>query len=149
MSVKALRQRPAWAALEKHQQKIEGRHLRQLFAEDRRRGERLTVEAAGIYLDYSKNRITDETLKLLLQLARELGLRERIDAMFRGEQDQRLGEARRAARRPAGAARRFDPARRPERGARGPCRARQDGGVRRSRPQRRLEGAIPASASAT
>ena len=85
MSVKALRQRPAWAALAKHQREIEGRHLRQLFAEDRRRGERLTVEAAGIYLDYSKNRITDETLKLLLQLARESGLQERIEAMFRGE----------------------------------------------------------------
>ena len=100
-----MRQRPAWAALEKHHQKIGGVHLRQLFAEDRERGERLAVEAAGIYLDYSKNRITDETLRLLLQLARESGLRERIDAMFRGEQDQRLGEARGAARRPARAAR--------------------------------------------
>ena len=60
-------------------------HLRQLFADDPRRGERLAVEAAGLYLDYSKNRITDETLRLLLQLAQECGLRERIDAMFRGE----------------------------------------------------------------
>src|SRR5262249_51153938 len=66
-------------------QKIRDRHLRQLFAEDRERGERFAVEAAGVYLDYSKNRITDETVKLLLQLAQESGLRERIDAMFRGE----------------------------------------------------------------
>ncbi len=61
------------------------RHLRELFADDPGRGERLTVEAAGLYLDYSKNRVTDETLKLLVQLAEESGLRERIDAMFRGE----------------------------------------------------------------
>ena len=85
MSVPALRERPAWAALEKHHQKMAGLHLRQLFAEDRTRGERLAVEAAGIYLDYSKNRITDETLRLLLQLARESGLQDRIDAMFRGD----------------------------------------------------------------
>jgi glucose-6-phosphate isomerase len=77
--------RPAWALLEKHYQKMKGLHLRQLFAGDRNRGERLAVEAAGIYLDYSKNRITDETLKLLLQLAQESGLRDRIDAMFRGD----------------------------------------------------------------
>ena len=85
MSVPALRMRPAWAALEEHYQKIKRLHLRQLFAEDRERGERLAVEAAGIYLDYSKNRITDETLRLLLQLAQESGLRDRIDAMFRGD----------------------------------------------------------------
>src|SRR5258708_4398172 len=85
MSVPALRMRPAWALLEKHYQKMKGLHLRELFAEDRNRGERLAVEAAGIYLDYSKNRITDETLKLLLQLAQESGLRDRIDAMFRGD----------------------------------------------------------------
>jgi len=85
MSVPALRRRPAWASLEKHYQKMEGLHLRQLFAEDRTRGERLAVEAAGIYLDYSKNRITDETLKLLIQLARESGLQDRIGAMFRGD----------------------------------------------------------------
>jgi glucose-6-phosphate isomerase len=85
MSVLPLRKRPAWAALEVHHQKIKGWHLRQLFAEDPKRGERLAVEAAGIYLDYSKNRITDETLRLLLQLAEESGLRQRIDAMFAGE----------------------------------------------------------------
>jgi glucose-6-phosphate isomerase len=84
-SVLPLRSRPAWALLEKHYQKLKAVHLRQLFADDRERGERLAIEAAGIYLDYSKNRITDETLRLLLQLAREAGLRDRIDAMFRGD----------------------------------------------------------------
>src|ERR1700730_9491593 len=85
MSISALRLRPAWAALEKHYHKIKDVHLRQLFAEDRERGERLAVEAAGIYFDYSKNRITDDTLRLLLELAQESGLREHIDAMFRGD----------------------------------------------------------------
>src|SRR5499427_183598 len=85
MSVSALRLRPAWAALEKHYHEIKDVHLKQLFAEDRERGERLAVEAAGIYFDYSKNRITDDTLRLLIQLAQECGLRERIDAMFRGD----------------------------------------------------------------
>src|SRR6476619_5159955 len=80
-----LRRRPAWALLEKHHQKLKAVHLRQLFADDRERGQRLAVEASGLYLDYSKNRVTDETLQLLLQLADESGLRERIDAMFRGE----------------------------------------------------------------
>jgi glucose-6-phosphate isomerase len=85
MSLPALRARPAWASLEKHYREMMNVPLRQLFAEDRERGDRLAVEAAGIYLDYSKNRVTDETLRLLLQLARESGLRERIDAMFRGD----------------------------------------------------------------
>jgi glucose-6-phosphate isomerase len=80
-----LRQRPAWQALERHYTQMRGVSLRQLFAEDRARGERLTMEAEGIYLDFSKNRITDETLKLLVQLARECGLVERTAAMFRGE----------------------------------------------------------------
>jgi glucose-6-phosphate isomerase len=80
-----LRKLPAWAALQKHYEKMKGLHLRQLFADDRKRGERLAVEGAGVYLDYSKNRITDETLTLLIQLAREAGLRERIEAMFRGD----------------------------------------------------------------
>jgi len=66
-------------------EKVREFHLRQLFADDPKRGERMTAEAAGIYIDYSKNRITDETLKLLIQLAEESGLQERIDAMFRGE----------------------------------------------------------------
>jgi glucose-6-phosphate isomerase len=77
--------RPGWKALEAHHQKIRGLHLRALFADDATRGERLTAEAAGIYLDYSKNRITDETVTLLLRLAEESQLRERIDAMFRGD----------------------------------------------------------------
>jgi glucose-6-phosphate isomerase len=76
---------PVWKALEAHAQTMRSQHLRTLFAQDPQRGERLTVEAAGLYLDYSKNRITDETLTLLLQLAVESGLRERIDAMFRGD----------------------------------------------------------------
>ena len=80
-----LTQRAAWKALEAHYKKIRKVHLRRLFAKDPQRGERLTAEAVGIYLDYSKNRITDETVKLLLQLAEESGLRSRIDAMFRGE----------------------------------------------------------------
>jgi glucose-6-phosphate isomerase len=75
----------AWEALQSHHKKVSTLHLRQLFAEDLKRGERMSVEAVGLYLDYSKNRITDETLKLLLQLAEEAGLRARIDAMFRGD----------------------------------------------------------------
>jgi glucose-6-phosphate isomerase len=85
LTSQSLTQRPAWKALEAHYQKIRGVHLRSFFAEDARRGERLTAEAIGIYLDYSKNRITDETIRLLVNLAQECGLRERIDAMFRGE----------------------------------------------------------------
>jgi glucose-6-phosphate isomerase len=77
--------RQAWRALESHYKKASKLHLRQLFAEDPERGERMTVEAVGLYMDYSKNRITDETLQLLLRLAEEAGLRARIDAMFRGE----------------------------------------------------------------
>jgi glucose-6-phosphate isomerase len=77
--------RPAWRALQAHHEKVRGLHLRTLFEQDPKRGERLTAEAAGLYLDYSKNRITDETLDLLIQLAEESGLRARIDAMFAGE----------------------------------------------------------------
>jgi len=84
-STTPLTQRPAWKALEEHYQKVRHVHLRSLFAEDPQRGQRLALEAAGIYLDYSKNRVTDDTLHLLLQLAETAGLRERIDAMFRGE----------------------------------------------------------------
>ena len=85
VSAQHLTERPAWKALTEHCRAIRARHLRQLFAEDPSRGERLRLEAAGIYLDYSKNRITDETMRLLLQLAEECGLRERIAAMFRGD----------------------------------------------------------------
>jgi len=80
-----LRARAAWASLERHHAAIRERHLRELFAGDPMRGERLVAEGAGLYLDYSKNRITDETIGLLLRLAEECGLAERRDAMFRGE----------------------------------------------------------------
>src|SRR5271157_359890 len=80
-----LANRPAWAALLAHQKSVAPLHLRKLFADDATRGERLTLAAAGVYLDYSKNRVTDETVRLLVELAEQSGLRERIDAMFRGE----------------------------------------------------------------
>jgi len=83
--IKPLTQRPAWKALAMHHKQIKNLHLRKLFADDPKRGKRLTVGATGLYLDYSKNRITDQTLKLLLQLAKESGLRANIDAMFSGE----------------------------------------------------------------
>ena len=85
MSAMPLRERKAWQALQRHYDEIAGRHLRDLFAGDPGRGERLTAEAAGIHLDYSKNRITDETMRLLVELAEESGVPERRDAMFRGE----------------------------------------------------------------
>ena len=84
-SVPPLRSRPAWTELERHYGEVRDLHLRDLFAGDSTRGERLTAEAAGLYLDYSKNRITDETLGLLLRLAEQSGLTERIEAMFRGD----------------------------------------------------------------
>jgi glucose-6-phosphate isomerase len=84
-SARRLTEQPAWKALEAHHQDIGALHLRDLFARDPERGERLTVEAAGIYLDYSKNRITDETVARLVGLAEDCGLRARIDAMFRGD----------------------------------------------------------------
>src|SRR6202046_1553179 len=77
--------RAAWSALASHYKTVSKLHLRQLFADDPKRGERLAVDAVGLYLDYSKNRVTDETLHLLLHLAEESGLRARIDAMFHGE----------------------------------------------------------------
>ena len=83
--LKGFTRRRAWKALAANYKQIREIHLRKLFADDPKRGERFTAEAVGIFLDYSKNRINDETLKLLLQLAEESGLRERIDAMFRGE----------------------------------------------------------------
>jgi glucose-6-phosphate isomerase len=81
----ALTRLPEWEALERHYADVEKTHLRDLFASDPERGQRLTVEAEGIYLDYSKHRVTDETITLLVKLAEACGLRERIDAMFRGE----------------------------------------------------------------
>ena len=84
-TIQPLTRRKAWKALVTHYKKLQKLPLRKLFANDPKRGERLTAEAAGLFLDYSKNRVTDETLKLLLQLATESGLRQRIDAMFSGE----------------------------------------------------------------
>jgi glucose-6-phosphate isomerase len=83
--VQALNMRPAWKALAAHHEQVRNRHLRDLFTADAKRGERLTAEAVGLFLDYSKNRITDETLGLLVKLAEECDLRARIDAMFRGD----------------------------------------------------------------
>jgi glucose-6-phosphate isomerase len=77
--------RHAWDALDAHYKKTSNLHLRQLFADDPNRGDRMAVEAVGLYLDYSKNRVTDETLRLLLRLAEPSGLQSRIEAMFRGE----------------------------------------------------------------
>jgi len=83
--VQPLTKRKAWKALATHFNEVRGLHLRELFAQDPTRGERMTLPAAGLYLDYSKNRVTDETLKLLFQLAKESGLKERLDAMFQGD----------------------------------------------------------------
>ena len=80
-----LPERKSWQALKRHYDDVSGQHLRDLFAGDPGRGERLTAEAAGLYLDYSKNRVTDETMRLLVALAEESGVPERRDAMFRGE----------------------------------------------------------------
>src|SRR5262247_1781378 len=85
MSRVPLNERREWRALQEHYRKIKEVHLRQLFADDPTRGERLTAEAVGLYFDYSKHRITDETIRLLVQLAESSGLRDRIDAMFRGD----------------------------------------------------------------
>ena len=84
-AITPLTTRAAWKTLEAHYSKIRDLHLRTLFTDDPTRVERMTLEAVGIYFDYSKNRITDETLTLLVQLAEESGLRDRIDAMFRGD----------------------------------------------------------------
>src|SRR5579859_4422918 len=84
-SAPRLAQLPAWRALSDHFDRIKNVHLRQLFADDSGRGERLTAEAVGLYLDYSKHRVTDETLSLLVRLAAARGLRARIDAMFSGQ----------------------------------------------------------------
>lgn len=85
MNATALRNQPAWSALQAHYAATKDHHLKQYFADDPTRGQRFVAEAAGVYLDYSKNRINSDTLRLLLQLAVESGLRDRIDAMFRGD----------------------------------------------------------------
>src|SRR5262249_59542573 len=84
-AIKPLTKRPAWKALATHYNEMSNWHLRDLFADDAQRGEQLRAEAVGLYLDYSKNRITEETVRLLIKLAEECGLRERIYAMFRGD----------------------------------------------------------------
>ena len=123
--VEPLTERRAWKALQNHYKKIRDLHLRNLFAEDPNRGERMTVEAAGIFLDYSKNRITDETVKLLVKLAEESGLRARIDAMFRGDKinvTEKRAVLHVALRAPQGCLHR---GRRRERSSAGPRRARK------------------------
>ena len=115
-------QRPAWQALSSHHEEVKDVHLRTLFAEDPQRGERMALEAAGLYLDYSKNRVTDETLRAAARSSpSERACASAIDAMFRGEQDQRHRGPRGAARRAARAARRLD---------RGRRRGRRAGGAR-------------------
>src|SRR5690349_8967546 len=105
-TIQPLTRRKAWKSLASHFDKVRDLHLRELFAQDPKRGERMTVEAAGLYLEYSKNRITDETLKLLFQLANETGLRDRIEAMFQGEKiniTEKRAVLHVALRTPAGA----------------------------------------------
>ena len=132
--------RQSWKALQAHWTKIGQRHLRTLFADDPTRGERMAVEAAGLYLDYSKNRITDETVALLCRLAEECGLRARIEAMFRGEKINVTERSGRPARGPARPARHVDRRGRQGRRARGPRRPRRHGRVRDPGAQRRMEG---------
>ena len=117
----------AWKALESHAQQIKPLHLRKLFADDPKRGERFTLEAIGLYLDYSKNRIIDETLKLLLQLADQSGLRARIDAMFRGDKINITEQRAVLHIGPARAEGPVDRRRRRKRGAEGSRGSRQNG----------------------
>ena len=132
--------RPAWKALETHARAMRGVHLRTLFADDPARGERLTAEGAGLFLDYSKNRVTDETMGLLVQLAEESGLREPDRRHVPRRQDQRHREPGRPPRRAPRAAGRLDRRGREERRPGRARGARQDGRLRQPRPQRRVEG---------
>ena len=133
----ALPELPAWRALAAHHQQVRRLHLRDLFAQDAKRGERMTAEAAGLFLDYSKNRITGDTLPLLLQLAAETGLREDRRHVSR-RQNQRHRETGRPARCPACPGRRVDRRRWRKRRAAGTRRSRQDGRFRQSHPRRRV-----------
>ena len=149
-STPPLNARPTWKALEAHHRASSDVHLRELFAADPGAASASPPRRAGLYLDYSKHRITDETLRLLRRARRRSpACAERIDAMFRGEKINATENARRAARRAPRAARRVDPGRRQERRPRGARRARPHGGLRRSRPQRERGPGTPASASAT
>ena len=133
--------RQAWKALEAHYEKIRTLHLRTLFADDPTRGERLTAEAVGLYLDYSKNRVTDETLALLRAAGRGVRPARAHRRHVPRRQDQRHRESRRPARRAARPAWHVDRGGRQERRARGPRRARRDGRLLQPRAERRLEGA--------
>ena len=147
--VTSLTSRPAWKALETHARAMRDVHLRTLFADDPSRGERLTAEGAGLFLDYSKNRVTDETMGLLVRLAEESGLRARIDAMFRGDRinvTENRAVLHVALRAPK---RRLDRRRRQERRPRRARRARQDGRLRRPGPRAASGRATPAGASGT
>ena len=139
-SVRTLRDRPAWRALEKHHEQLRSKHLRELFAADATRGERLTAEGAGLFLDYSKNRITDETIELLVALAEQSGLADRIEAMFAGDRinvSENRSVLHVALRMPKGSVADRRRRRRRRRGARG---ARPDARVLRPDPRRRVEG---------
>ena len=139
---------PAWRALRQHSKEISKTSLREFFENDPERGTRFTAEAVGIFLDYSKNRITDETLKLLVQLAEERGLKKhRRDVPRR--QDQHHGEPRRPPRRPARAQRRVDHGRRRRRRPRRARCARQDVRLLRHASAAASGRDTPASASAT
>ena len=145
----SLTQRPAWKALLAHHAQVKDLHLRSLFAEPGKRGERMTAEGAGLFLDYSKNRVTDETLRLLIALADDAGVAERRDAMFSGEKiniTEKRAVLHVALRAPAG---RVDRGRRRERGPRRPRRARPHGRLRRPASAAGSGRATPASASAT
>ena len=137
-----------WKALQAHYDSVKDHTLRALFADDPGRAERFTTEAAGLFLDYSKNRITDETMRLLLELARARGVAERRDAMFSGEKIN-ISEGRAVLHVALRAPRRMtNPGRRQGRGAGGPRGARPDGGLFATSCARANGRAIPASASA-
>ena len=136
-----LTDRDAYRALEAHHGKVSGLHLRDLFAEDGERGTKLTAEGAGLYLDYSKHRLTDETVGLLVALAQDVGLSERIEAMFRGDRinvTENRSVLHTALRLPRGCK---PGRRRAGRGRRGARRARSDGGLLRACARRRMDGA--------
>ena len=143
-----LTQRPEWKALQAHYQQVKGLHLRKLFADDAKRGERFDRRGGRPLLDYSKHRITDETLPLLVELAEACGLRERIDAMFRGEKinvTEQRAVLHVALRVPSGT---LDRRRRRERRAGRARGARPDGDFADGCAAARGR-ATPASASAT
>ena len=140
MATPPLRQTDAWRALAAHFEGIRDVHLRELFADDPARGERLTLDAEGIHLDYSKHRITDETLRLLLQLAAERRVAERRDAMFARRPHQRHRGSPGPPRRAPRSARRDDRSRRRERPPEGPRGARPDVCLLGACAQRRVEG---------